>query len=187
MGPMTYVALLRGINVGGRSRVEMARLRNSFERAGMKGVRTYINSGNVIFRHAPIDVAALGETLERAVEDEFGFRVPVLVLDADRVAAIAAALPPEWANDASARCDVLLLWDGLEGADVVARAGIRPGIDEAVSVPGAVLWRVERANAGRSGLLKLMGTDAYRRMTVRNCTTLRALAALAVEADSEAV
>lgn len=47
---MKYVALLRGINVGGKSRVEMARLKSTFEKSGLTEVKTYINSGNIIFR-----------------------------------------------------------------------------------------------------------------------------------------
>ena len=46
---MVYVALLRGVNVGGKNKMEMARLKATFEAAGMKDVTTYINSGNVIF------------------------------------------------------------------------------------------------------------------------------------------
>ncbi len=58
---MTYVALLRGINVGGNRKVEMKRLKATFERAGFADVRTYINSGNVIFGSESTDAASTRE------------------------------------------------------------------------------------------------------------------------------
>ena len=67
---MTYVALLRGINVGGNNKVEMARLKKVFESLGFINVRTYINSGNVIFDTDTTDIVhAVNSTL-------FKFRVP---------------------------------------------------------------------------------------------------------------
>lgn len=182
---MVYVALLRGINVGGNNKVDMRLLTSTFERAGMTDVRTYINSGNVIFRHELAAPALLAEVLERAVEEGFGFRVRVLVRDAAAIAALAMALPASWANDAAAKCDVMFLADELDTPEVLDRMTIKPGIDEVLYAPGAVLWRVERPKVTRSGMMKLVGTETYRQMTVRNCNTLRKLAELVAAADAK--
>jgi uncharacterized protein (DUF1697 family) len=79
-----YVALLRGINLGARNRVPMARLREVVERQGGTHVRTYIASGNVVLdsTHAP---KTLRTSLERAIEAEFGFAVLVAVLTASEI------------------------------------------------------------------------------------------------------
>jgi len=175
---VTYVALLRGINVGGKNPVDMKRLKATFERAGMAGVITYINSGNVIFRHPSPDARALATTLERAIAADFGLEIKVLLCDGAAVIALAAALPDQWVNDAETKCDALFLWEDVDEPGLVERLPIRPGIDEIRYAPGALLWRAERQNLARSGILKLSRTDLYQRMTVRNCNTLRKLADL---------
>lgn len=177
---MLYVALLRGINVGGNRKVDMKRLAATFERTGMRSVRTYINSGNVIFVDETRDAAALVAALEPAIEADFGFPVPVIVRDAGAIRATVAGLDSAWANDHVAKCDVLFLRPEVDHPDILKQLTIKPTIDEVVYVPGAVLWRVEREKVTRSGLMKIVGTDLYSKMTVRNCNTLHKLADLMV-------
>ena len=87
-----YVALLRGINLGSRNRVPMARLREICEAAGCEQVRTYIASGNVVLKSAEAgDV--LARRLERAIESEFGINVAVVVLTAAQLADVVKRNP----------------------------------------------------------------------------------------------
>ncbi len=181
---MAYVALLRGINVGGKNTVEMKRLKATFERAGMKAVRTYINSGNVVFQHDSHDTGPLADALARAIEADFGFPVKVLVRDSRDFAVLMGALPDSWVNDQTAKCDVMFLREAVDHESVLDQLVIRPEIDDVRYVPGALLWRVDRPNATKSGMMKLVGTELYAQMTVRNCNTLRKLAALVQEADA---
>lgn len=174
---MTYVALLRGINVGGNRKVDMKSLKALFERLGLEEVRTYINSGNVIFTSAELP-PALTPLIESQIETEFGFPVKVLLRDAENIAALVAALPEGWANDDAWKCDVMFLGESIDRPDVLGELTIKPDIDDVRYVPGAILWRVERHAATRSGMMKLVGTDLYAQMTVRNCNTARKLDAL---------
>lgn len=171
----TLVALLRGINVGGKNRVETARLRSVFESAGMNEVVTYINTGNVVFDHdAP--AGDLVPVLEGSVESEFGFRVDLLVRPGASILGISDALPDGWRNDNSMKCDVLFLWDEIDRPEVLDELPVTPDIDDVVYVSGAVLWRIDRPDVTRSGLTRLAKTDLYRHVTVRNCNTVRKLA-----------
>jgi len=77
----TWIALFRGINVGGHRRLPMKELKAELENLGLTDVRTYIQCGNVLFRSAESDAAALSETIASAVEKSHGFRSEVLVLD----------------------------------------------------------------------------------------------------------
>lgn len=171
---MRYVALLRGINVGGKNRVEMERLRDTFAGAGAGNVRTYINSGNVIFDDArqPADLAPM---LEEAIAAEFGFPIKVLIRDLPTIETVASAVPDDWVNDKTMRTDVFFLWDDLDSPDVLDDMPVRDGIDEAFYVNGAVVWRVDAENVTRSGRGKIIGGQAYRSITVRNINTLRKL------------
>lgn len=174
---MTWVALLRGINVGGHNKVEMSRLKATFERIGLEEVRTYIASGNVVFR-TPLPGPSITSLLEAAIEEDFGFHVKVLVRSADEMAAVAAVLPDAWQNDATAKCDVMFLDPSLDAETVLGELRIKPGIDEVRAAPGAILWHVDRALVTRSGLLRIVGTPLHASMTVRNSNTFRKLHAM---------
>ncbi len=110
------------------------------------------------------------KTLEAAIESDFGFPVKVLLRDAESIRALVDALPDDWVNDESAKCDVMFLAEEIDSPDILDRLTIKPEIDEVRYVPGAVLWRVERPNATRSGMLKLVGTELYAQMTVGTAT-----------------
>jgi len=89
----THVALLRGINVGGRNKVPMAELREVVASLGHTGVATYIQSGNVLFSTPDSDNAKLAAALESAIEDRFGLWSSVVVLSRDELAEVLAANP----------------------------------------------------------------------------------------------
>jgi uncharacterized protein (DUF1697 family) len=171
------LALLRGINVGGRNRVEMPRLRTVFESVGCREVRTYINSGNVIFEHDGAR-SRLRASLEQAVEAEFGFPVRLILRDADGLRALAASIPAAWREDATMRCYVMFLWDEVDDPSVLDDITVRSGIDDVVYLPGTIVWRVDRDVLTRSGMMRLTGDDLYTRMTIRNVNTVRALVGL---------
>jgi uncharacterized protein (DUF1697 family) len=89
----SHVALLRGINVGGRNKVPMADLREVVTSLGHTGVTTYIQSGNVLFSTADTDTAALAAALEAAIEERFGIWASVVVLSRDELAQVLAGNP----------------------------------------------------------------------------------------------
>jgi uncharacterized protein (DUF1697 family) len=89
----SHVALLRGINVGGRNKVPMADLREVVTSLGHTGVSTYIQSGNVLFSTADTQTAKLAAALESAIEDRFGIWSSVVVLTSDELARVLAANP----------------------------------------------------------------------------------------------
>jgi uncharacterized protein (DUF1697 family) len=89
----SHVALLRGINVGGRNKVPMADLREVVASLGHTGVSTYIQSGNVLFSTAEEDTAKLAAALESAIEERFGIWSSVVVLSRDELAQVLAANP----------------------------------------------------------------------------------------------
>jgi uncharacterized protein (DUF1697 family) len=89
----THVALLRGINVGGRNKVPMADLREVVTSLGHTGVSTYIQTGNVLFSTAEADTARLAAALEAAIEERFGIWASVVVLSREELAEVLAGNP----------------------------------------------------------------------------------------------
>jgi uncharacterized protein (DUF1697 family) len=88
-----YVALLRGINVGGKNLLPMERLGRMFEAAGCRDVRTYIQSGNVIFKASAALAGRVPRLIAQAIAAQAGLEVPVLVRGAEELAAVVRANP----------------------------------------------------------------------------------------------
>jgi uncharacterized protein (DUF1697 family) len=98
-----YVALLRGINVGGKTLIKMTDLKTCIEGLGLDNVSTYIASGNVLFETGKRDAAKLETSIERAIERRFELPVKVVVLDRAAYARIVEAVPKRgWATRAYA-------------------------------------------------------------------------------------
>jgi uncharacterized protein (DUF1697 family) len=171
---MVYVALLRGINVGGKNKIGMKHLKETFLRLGLESVVTYINSGNVVFvGHQTKDV--LEKKLRQEIYLEYDLDIPVLIRSLNDFESLMETLPDEWKNDDTMKCDVLFLESGLDEAAVLKKLTVKPGIDKALPATGAIIWSVERKNVTRSSLTKIVGTDLYKKMTVRNVNTVRKL------------
>lgn len=75
----TYIALLRGINVGGHHKLPMAELRMLLTNAKFKNIKTYIQSGNVVFQSLETNTLNLETTISTLIENQFGFKIPVLI------------------------------------------------------------------------------------------------------------
>ncbi|CAN5150009.1 DUF1697 domain-containing protein [soil metagenome] len=175
---MQYVALLRGINVGGNAKVSMATLKGTFEALGFEGVKTYINSGNVIFSTSRKDAGVFCGEIEAAITKDFGFSVPVLLRSQTYLKEIAGKIPETWQNNTEVKTDVLFLWEGVDSPTVLEQLRIVKGVDEVAYYPGALVWHVSRGSQSRSGLSDVVGTKLYKQMTIRNVNTLRKLVAL---------
>ena len=171
---MRYVALLRGINVGGNSKVEMSRLKTVFEKLGFENVKTFINSGNVLFDANEPD----GEKIEKAIEKEFGFLVPTVVVSKEKLENVNAKVPAEWVNDAEQKTDVIFLWDELADKKVLNVIKQHPGIDDLLYIDGVIVWHIDKAHYAKSKMRDFISNPIYKKMTARNINTVRKLTRL---------
>ena len=172
---MTYVAFLRGVNVGGKSIVSMAAIREALIALGLSDVRTYINSGNVIFSTRASDIQQLTARIEMALEQHTGMPIKVLVMDHKTLKEMVDAIPRNWVDDKTMRTYVLLLWKELDDRSILDRLTIKPGVDELKYTPGAVVWRVDCENVSRSHMNRIVGTPLYKKITIRSANTMRKL------------
>ena len=170
---MIYVALLRGINVGGKNKIDMKLLKETFVRIGMESVITYINSGNVIFIDMKHTKSEITTFLKEAIFRDFQLKIKVLVRSINDFENMMKILPESWKNDKSMRSDVLFLWEEIDRETLLAELKIKPQIDTVMYVSGAILWAVDKENITKSGLQKLVATSLYKNMTVRNVNTTR--------------
>lgn len=170
---MVYIALLRGINVGGKNKIDMELLKQTFVQVGMNDVVTYINTGNIIFSYDSLSKTEISRILEEAIYNDFGLEIKVLVRSFDDVGGIINAIPDTWKNDKDMTSDVMFLWDEIDDEAVLEKLVIKPNIDTVKYVPGAILWSVDKINVTKSGKAKIIGSKVYKQVTVRNVNTAR--------------
>lgn len=172
---MIYVALLRGINVGGNRKVEMTKLKATFESLGFENVKTFINSGNVIFDTSDTDQQKLCSRVEKEIEKDFGLEVPVLIRSFDEIESFVKKLPENWVNNEVMRCDIMFLWPEADSPEILQKIPHNPEIEDVVYFPGAAVWRIDRDKVRRGQVIKIIGTDMYKKLTIRNASTVRKL------------
>ena len=172
MGITTYVALLRGINVGG-IRIKMPDLKRCFEDAGCRDVRTYLQTGNVVFTgdgaSAPTKAA-----LERALTDTFRYEAYVLLYERSILKNVITGYPFE--RDEEHHAYVVFVDD-----DEVLReiAGLSAELDEPLRVgPGLIYWKAAKGQTLGTPFSKLTAKPRYKK-----CTTTRNLNTLELMAD----
>ncbi|HEV3480335.1 MAG TPA: DUF1697 domain-containing protein [Gaiellaceae bacterium] len=168
---MRYVALLRGINVGGKSIIRMADLKPSVEALGYGDVSTFIASGNVLFETAQRDAAKLESALEQALEKRFGLPIIVVVRSRAEFARVVKAIPADWIGNAGLRVNVAFLRRSRDGRTLARELQPRDGVEELVATKSALIWATRRDALTRSGMQKLIRSADYRDMTVRNLNT----------------
>lgn len=175
---MKYIALLRGINVGGKSKVAMSDLKQCFESLKLGNVRTYINSGNVLFTDQTSTTSELTTRLEKAIKAMTGLDIKVLVLPLDKLQEIVQLVPKGWKNDQAVKCDVFFVWPSLKTSDLRAALQANPEIEELVSNNTAIAWRIDRSHYSKSKVPKIIGSNNYKQVTIRNINTTRKLVEL---------
>jgi uncharacterized protein (DUF1697 family) len=172
---MIYVALLRGINVGGNNKIEMKKLKEVMERDGFRNVSTYINSGNIFFEDKDLTRQKLVEKFEKLITDEFGLTIKVLLKMKPEIESICTQIPSEWKNDKDMKSDVMFLWEGYDSESVLDSISINPEVDTVKYVPGVILWSLMKSKYNKSNMNDLIKNKLYKQMTVRNVNTVRKL------------
>ena len=165
------VALLRGINVGGRNLIGMPILAECFRRAGYHGVQTYLQSGNVLFTAQPQTGPELEEALERMLLQRFEVPILVVVRSCDELATTIASAPKDHGSK-NLRSEVFFLKHPLTAAAVWAQLPeLREGIDSIAPGPGALYFSRVAAQASKTRITRLMSMPIFQQMTVRSWRT----------------
>ncbi|MFA5930890.1 MAG: DUF1697 domain-containing protein [archaeon] len=172
---MKYVALLRGINVGGNHKVDMKKLKTIFESIGCSNVFTYINSGNVLFESNK-NSSEIKKEVEAELKKNLGFDVPTLIKTRKELQNIAHKIPLTWVNDDAQKTDVAYLFSEIDSKKILDVLPINKEYVQIQYIKGALFWNVKRENYNKSKLNKIISCDEYKFMTVRNVNTARKLA-----------
>ncbi len=168
----TYVALLRGINVGGRNVISMAELRKCFESEGFREVATYIQSGNVIFRAALSEAGDLTARIEKMLAGAFDYRGKIVLRSLPQMRAVVAEAPAGFGDRPDMhRYDALFLMPPVTATAAMEVVLTRTGVDEAWAGNGVLYFSRLIARASQSYLSRLVSMPVYQSMTIRNWNT----------------
>jgi uncharacterized protein (DUF1697 family) len=169
----TYVVLLRGVNVGGKNIVSMAKLRSSLEGLGFSNVASYIASGNLIVDTRKSASAAQSAIQRLLVSD---FNIPresasALVLTHAELEAIVCGAPRGFGKSpAKYHSDVVFLI-GISASEAMRVFSPREGVDKVWPGAGVIYSQRLSAERTKSRLNRIVGTPEYRKMTIRTWNT----------------
>jgi len=175
-----YVALLRGINVGGKNLIPMPALKATFEENGFEDVRTYIQSGNVVFSTGTSKQAELTRRIERMLRKAFGhYEASVALRSRAQMGSIVERAPDGFGSKATLyREDVIFLMPPLTARTVVESVPIKEEVDRIWPGTGVVYFSRLTSRATQSRLSRIISLPIYQQMTIRNWNTTTKLAEL---------
>jgi uncharacterized protein (DUF1697 family) len=167
-----YVALLRGINVGGKNLIKMPALKACFEANGFEDVATYIQSGNVLFASHETRAVRLTERIEAMLAETFGYEATVVVRSRTQMRAVVERSPEGFgAEPATYRYDVIFLKEPLTARAAMTSVPTKSGVDEVHAGTGVLYFSRLIENATQSRLNKIVSSPIYPSVTIRNWNT----------------
>jgi uncharacterized protein (DUF1697 family) len=175
----TYVALLRGINVGGKNLIKMPALKAAFEAEGFDDVATYIQSGNVLFASSETKPAVLTDRIETMLAEAFDYVPTVVVRSRKQMRAIVDGAPKGFGGrPAEYRYDVIFLKEPLTAKKAMGEVPTNPAVDTAHAGTGVLYFSRLIAKATASRLNRIVASSIYSSVTIRNWNTTTKLLAL---------
>jgi len=179
MSGLTHVALIRGINVGGKNPVPMARLREVLVARGYEDVRTYIQSGNVLLRALGSTEADVTAVVEDALRTDFDVETVVVAVTADALRAAISQVPPGFGEAPGEYLDdVVFVRPHVDPTEVYPLVRLREGVDQCWVGPGVLYFRRLEARRTASYLSKVIALPVYKDMTIRNWRTTTTVAGM---------
>jgi uncharacterized protein (DUF1697 family) len=173
---MRYIALLRGINVGGKNKVDMKVLKTCFETNGFTDVVSYINSGNIIFTYRETDKSELIKTCELIIEKQFGFHVVCCIVPGPELTLAVENAPSWWDASETYKHNAIFIIPPMTAQEVLSEINDRKLANDQASVyENIIFWSVPTENFDPSRYSKFVSFRTLSSVTVRNANTTKKL------------
>jgi uncharacterized protein (DUF1697 family) len=176
----TYIALLRGINVGGNNKLPMRELVPLLQGLGLHNVKSYIQSGNVVFQSEPADPTRLSHAITGAIRQSHGFAPYVFILDRDALQTAVAANPFPEAETEPKSLHLFFMDASPQSLSAEALDRVKAP-DERYRLIGQVFYLHAPAGIGRSKLAETVGKGWGVNITARNWRTVTKVLDIAAE------
>lgn len=176
-----YIALLRGVNVGGNNKIVMPLLKSAFMEAGFQDVMTYINSGNILFSSAEHDILALQQACRKTILDTFQLDIAAAVISAADLSTALAHAPAWWGDDAEAKHNAIFTIAPETAESILATVGAaKPDYERAAQHGRVIFWSAPIKTFSKTRWSKIVSTTAYSSITIRNANTTKKLLQLSL-------
>jgi uncharacterized protein (DUF1697 family) len=186
MAHLQYLALLRGINVGGKNIIKMTDLKACFENMGFSDVVSYIQSGNILFKSTEKDKIKLISKIEKMLSERFNYKPRIVVVTHKELKKVVEGAPRGFGRDVDKyRYDVIFLKDPLTPKDAMKNVSIKEGVDNAYTGKYVLYFSRLISKASQSHLTKIIALPMYQNMTIRNWNTTTKLLALMEKGDEK--
>jgi len=173
-----YLALLRGINVGGNNIIKMADLKVSFEKMGFAKVKTYIQSGNVLFETECLE-QELEAKIEKQLSKDFNYKSTVVIISANVFKDMVRQAPKTFGTQPEKyKYDYIFLKSPLTAKEALTHVSLRDGVDTAKAGSGVLYFSRLTSQLSKSHLSKIIKSPIYSRITIRNWNTTTKLCTL---------
>ena len=177
---VTYICLLRGINVGGKNIIKMETLKQCFIDMGFSDVKTYIQSGNVIFRTQEIEKMKLIEIIESQLLKTFSAEIKTAIFTIKELMETVQNAPENFGSSPEKfRYDVWFMLPSITANEIISNVRLREGVDSLYAGKNAMYSARLTGELGKSHLSKINQTPFYKSITIRNWNTTTKLLELA--------
>lgn len=176
-----YIALLRGVNISGKNKVPMAELKKIFEELGFGAVKTYLNSGNVIFSSDEENIGSLTDRIETTIKKWFGLDIPILVISKEDLEDILQHAPAWWGDVNKKIYDNLIfIMAPATFAEVWGEIGEpREGLEKIKKYKVAVFWSFSRKDYQKTNWWReTASANISGKLTIRTANTVRKIAGM---------
>ena len=174
-----YIALLRGINVGGKNKVSMPELKNILEQGGFHNVVTYINSGNIMFSCDLDTEEAIKKTFENLIYEGLNLRIPVAIVKAEALLAAVEHAPSWWGKGAESKHNAIFVIAPVLVSQIFEEVGeTKPEYEQLDFYENVIYWSAPTVTFSRTRLSKVVSSAIYTSITIRNHNTVLKLAEL---------
>jgi uncharacterized protein (DUF1697 family) len=174
-----YLALLRGINVGGNNIIKMVDLKACFDEMGFENVATYIQSGNVLFDSNETNQLHLTLQIEQALSEHFEYNSKIILITQLDLINLVNNAPEGFGADPEAfRYDVIFLKPPLAANEALSKIKTKEGVDFVMPGEGVLYFSRLSSLSSQSQMTKMIGTAIYKQMTIRNWNTSSKLTVL---------
>ncbi len=171
-----YIAFLRGVNISGKNKISMAELKKGFEELGFREVKTYLNSGNVIFSSDEDKAESFANQIETMVKSQFDCDIPVYVISKEELEEILRNAPGWWGNEDKEIYDNLIfIMPPATFADVFNEIGKpKEEFEQIKDYKTAVFWSFRRKDYQKTNWWsKTASANIRNRLTIRTASTVR--------------
>lgn len=176
-----YVALLRGINISGKNKISMAELKKGFENLEFQEVKTYLNSGNVVFSSDEDDLKNITNQIEKMIKTQFTLNIPVFVISKDVIIDILHNAPEWWDDDNKEIYDNLIfIMPPVKFSDVYNEIGEpKKELEKIENYKEVIFWSFNRKDYQKTNWWsKTANANISNKLTIRAANTIKKIVSM---------